>query len=153
MIHFLALFRSLLYHRGYVEYHTPYRGAPETSSVITPIGGYHSPTACTGMLNTSMVATATPGQIGPNEFAACCRDSSDDLVVGCFRDQPTYVTGIGSTVATFLVFLPRPKPRLPLTTPVVASWPVTKLVACRCTGISKTNQFAMLRCMMVVGVG
>ena len=74
---------------------------PSNAKMITSIGGYHPPTTRTGMVDTSMEATATPHQRGPNESAACSRASSDGHAVGCFREQFAYVDGTGTTGTTF----------------------------------------------------
>ena len=104
-----------------------------------------------------MGAMATPHQSQTNEPAACSRVSSDDHA-RCIRDQPTYAIGTGATgtVATGTTFTTPTAPKAPITGDDTGSNFVpnhgTCLVQCY-TGISKTNKFTMLRCIVVLGVG
>ena len=64
------------------------------------------------------------------------------------RDQPAYVT-LRTTGIPRVLLLPCVEPRLPVTAPLMISC----CSAPSSTGSSKINQFAMLRCMIVLGVG
>ena len=64
------------------------------SKIITPSGGYRSPTTRTGM-DTSMEATSAPHHSGervcsPEPTVNCCCHPSSDDHVAFLRDQPTY---------------------------------------------------------------
>ena len=83
-------FRPSPYHRAYVEYHTPYGGAPQNSvelqnvlhRLTDTIHPQHAPVLC---IETSMEATAALHQSGPNDSAACSRAwSGDDVVFSGF---------------------------------------------------------------------
>ena len=92
---------------------TAVRLKTSNAQIITPTGGYYSPTKRAGMVDTSMEAAAAPHQSEPNESAACSGVSSADYVDGCFRDQPAYVTG---TVAAGTMFdIPPTVPKAPTT--------------------------------------
>ena len=112
MVHFLGRFSTVTLLLGYVEYHTPYSTEVRLkttlhSEIATPTGGYHSPTTLTGM-DTSMEATASPRQSGPNESVTCSCASSEDHVF-CIRDQPACISGTGTTVTTIAA----PPPTVP----------------------------------------
>ena len=72
--------------------------------------------------------------------------------VGYFSSSPlTLPVLVLSVSRPLLPLLLCPKPRLPACVKVAILWPITEPAACRCTGISKTNQCAMLRYVLTVG--